>query len=188
MDTQELCPICGEGHVTAQVQEIESDYKGHKAMLPLHYRLCNVCTSDFAGAPESKLNRRALMAFRKRVDGLLTGAEITALRKQYQMTQGQAARLFGGGPVAFSKYENDDVAQSEPMDTLLRLVRRSVDTFWQLVEEKGMTAEFTKQTQMVTISRGAEIHVLDEYRLSSGRTAYKPVQLHGYSSETQRWN
>ena len=103
MDAQELCPICGEGHVTAQVQEIESDYKGHKAMLPLHYRLCNVCTSDFAGAPESKLNRRVLMAFRKRIDGLLTGAEITALRKQYQMTQGQAARLFGGGPVAFSK-------------------------------------------------------------------------------------
>ena len=188
MDTQELCPICGEGHVSAQVQEVESDYKGHKAMLPLHYKLCNVCTSDFAGAPESKLNKRALMAFRKRVDGLLTGAEITALRKQYQMTQGQAARLFGGGPVAFSKYENDDVAQSEPMDTLLRLVRRSVDAFWQLVEEKGMTAEFTKQTQMVRISRGAEIHVLDEYRLSSGRAAYKPVQLHGYSSETQRWN
>ena len=81
MDTQELCPICGEGHVTAQVQEIESDYKGHLAMLPLHFRLCNVCTCDFAGAPESKLNRRMLMAFRKRIDGLLTGAEITALRK-----------------------------------------------------------------------------------------------------------
>ena len=83
--------------------------------LPLHYRLCNVCTSDFAGAKESKLNRRVLMAFRKRIDGLLKGAEITALRKQYQMTQGQAARLFGGGPVAFSKYENGDVAQSESM-------------------------------------------------------------------------
>lgn len=34
MDTQELCPICGEGHVTAQVQEIESDYKSHKAIRP----------------------------------------------------------------------------------------------------------------------------------------------------------
>ena len=79
------------------------------------------------------------MAFRKRVDELLTGAEITALRKQYKLTQGQAARRFGGGPVAFSKYENDDVAHSESMDNLLRLVRlvrRSAEAFWQLMEEK----------------------------------------------------
>lgn len=187
MDTQELCPICGEGHVTAQVQEIESDYKGHKAMLPLHYRLCNVCTSDFAGAPESKLNRRVLMAFRKRIDGLLTGAEITALRKQYKLTQGQAARMFGGGPVAFSKYENDDVAQSESMDNLLRLVRRSAEAFWQLVEEKGMVAEFTRQTSMATIKRNAEIHVLNEYRIKTGKAAYKPTAFQSYPSENQKW-
>ena len=188
MDTQELCPICGEGHVTAQVQKIESDYKGHKAMLPLHYRLCNACTSDFAGAPESKLNRRALMAFRKQIDGLLTGAEITALRKQYKLTQGQAARLFGGGPVAFSKYENDDVAQSESMDNLLRLVRRSAEAFWQLVQEKGMAAEFMRQTPMVTMSRDVQVHVRHEARIVSSRAAYKPVQLHSYSPENQRWH
>lgn len=187
MDAQELCPICGEGHVTAQVQEIESDYKGHQAMLPLHYRLCNVCTSDFAGAPESKLNRRVLMAFRKRIDGLLTGAEITALRRQYQMTQGQAARLFGGGPVAFSKYENDDVAQSQSMDNLLRLVRRSAQAFWQLVQEKGMAAEFTKQIEIATMKQVAEIHVLDDYRRNSGKAAYKPTTFQSYPSETQKW-
>ena len=187
MDAQELCPICGEGHVTAQVQEIESDYKGHKAMLPLHYKLCNVCTSDFAGAPESKLNRRVLMAFRKRIDGLLTGTEITALRKQYQLTQGQAARLFGGGPVAFSKYENDDVAQSESMDNLLRLVRRSAQAFWQLVQEKDMAAEFTKQTEIATMKQVAEIHVLNDYRSNSAKAAYKPTTFQSYPSEAKKW-
>ena len=126
-------------------------------MLLLHYRLCNVCTSDFAGAPESKLNRRALMAFRKRVDELLTGAEITALRKQYKLTQGQAARRFGGGPVAFSKYENDDVAQSESMDNLLRLVRRSAQAFWQLMEEKSMSTEFTRQIELATMKRSPAV-------------------------------
>ena len=129
-------------------------------MLLLHYRLCNVCTSDFAGAPESKLNRRALMAFRKRVDELLTGAEITALRKQYKLTQGQAARRFGGGPVAFSKYENDDVAHSESMDNLLRLVRlvrRSAEAFWQLMEEKSMSTEFTRQIELATMKRSLAV-------------------------------
>ncbi|QJC54804.1 hypothetical protein HC248_00066 [Polaromonas vacuolata] len=70
MDKQEICPICAEGHISAQVQEIESDYKGNKAMLPLHYKLCDVCTSDFAGAAEGKRNKRLVMAFRQRVDGL----------------------------------------------------------------------------------------------------------------------
>lgn len=146
MSAQELCPICGEGHVTASVQMVEYEYKGHKAQLPSHYKQCDTCTSDFAGMAESKLNKRIVMAFRKQVDGLLTGTEITALRKQYQLTQAQAAKLFGGGPVAFSKYENDDVAQSEAMDTLLRLVRRSPEAFRALVEEKGLQAEVAPQS------------------------------------------
>lgn len=141
MDIKELCPICGEGHVTDHVEQVESEYKDRKALLPLHYRLCDTCHSDFAGALEGKLNKRAIMAFRKSVDGLLTGAEICALREKYKLTQTQAARLFGGGPVAFSKYENDDVSQSEAMDSLLRLVRRSAVAFWELADEKGMRAE-----------------------------------------------
>jgi len=145
MENKALCAICGEGHVTAQTRVVETDYKGTKALLPMHYQLCDTCTSDYAGMAESKLNKRIVMAFRKQVDGLLTGDEITALRKQYKLTQGQAAQLFGGGPVAFSKYENDDVAQSEAMDTLLRLVRRSPAAFWALVEEKGLQADFTQQ-------------------------------------------
>ena len=139
MNSKELCPICGEGHVTAQVEMTESEYKGQKAMVPLHYQLCDVCHSDFAGAKEGKLNKRGIIAFRKSVDGLLTGDEICALRAKYKLTQAQAANLFGGGPVAFSKYENDDVAHSEAMDTLLRLVRRSESAFLELLIEKGMT-------------------------------------------------
>lgn len=141
MNDKELCPICGEGHVTDHVDQIESEYKGKTALLPMHYQVCDTCHSDFAGAAEGKKNKRAIMAFRKSVDGLLTGAEIVALRKKYKLTQDQAAKLFGGGPVAFSKYENDDVSQSESMDSLLRLVRRSEAAFWELVDEKGLLAE-----------------------------------------------
>lgn len=141
METKEKCPICGEGHVTNHVQQIEHEYKGHKAMLASHFQECDTCLSEFAGAREGKMSKRVIMAFRKSVDGLLTGTEIVALRKQYGLTQDHAAKLFGGGPVAFSKYENDDVSQSESMDCLLRLVRRSEPAFWELVDEKGMANE-----------------------------------------------
>lgn len=188
MDTKELCPICGEGHVTHHVDQFESEYKGQKAMLPSHYKLCDTCHSDFAGAAEGKLNKRAIMAFRKSVDGLLTGTEIVALRKQYGLTQDQAAKLFGGGPVAFSKYENDDVSQSESMDCLLRLVRRSEPAFWELVDEKGMTHELRPLTTAKAASPKAasvqttNILLMANYRQdSSQKTAKKSF---AFSTET----
>ncbi|MFZ5567976.1 MAG: type II toxin-antitoxin system MqsA family antitoxin [Pseudomonadota bacterium] len=197
MDTKELCPICGEGHVTSHVDQVESEYKGHKKLLPLHYRLCDTCHSDFAGAAEGKLNKRAIMAFRKSVDGLLTGADITALRAKYQLTQAQAAKLFGGGPVAFSKYENDDVAQSEAMDALLRLVRRSEAAFWELVDERGMADElvlkkpavpmhtFARQDIMVALPPTAiaddalfELHAPRQYAAYSESVKTKLIWKH----------
>ena len=139
MNSKELCPICGEGRVTPGSEMVLHEYHGQSKMLPLYFTTCDVCTSESAGLEESRANKRVVMAFRKAVDGLLTGGEICALRGRYKLTQAQAANLFGGGPVAFSKYENDDVAHSEAMDTLLRLVRRSESAFLELLAEKGMT-------------------------------------------------
>jgi HTH-type transcriptional regulator/antitoxin MqsA len=183
MSAQETCPICGEGHVTAQVQMVESEYKGQKAQLPLHFKLCDVCTSDFAGATESKLNRRALMAWRKQVDGLLTGEEIAALRKLYKMTQGQAAQLFGGGPVAFSKYENDDVAQSEAMDALLRLVSSSEEVFWALVAMKKMQSEFMNKP--ITVSAQSNVFHLTATRGDQPDSRYNPRQFRTFPGVKQ---
>ncbi|HQN47655.1 MAG: type II toxin-antitoxin system MqsA family antitoxin [Acidovorax sp.] len=185
MSAQELCPICGEGHVTASVQMVEYEYKGHRAELPSHYKQCDTCTSDFAGMAESKQNKRIVMAFRKQVEGLLTGDEITALRKQYQLTQAQAAKLFGGGPVAFSKYENDDVAQSEAMDTLLRLIRRSPAAFWALVEEKGLQADFTQQREPVRADVQGSVKLVSLTRVQNNTTRsdprYNPREFRRYS-------
>jgi hypothetical protein len=52
--------------------------------------------------------------------------------------------------VAFNKYENGDVAQSEAMDNLLRLGRRSTDAFRCLVKEKEMQAEIQKPKLLAT--------------------------------------
>ena len=70
---------------------------------------------------QTRVNKRLMIAFKKRVDGLLVGAEVQELRRKLGLSQAEAARVFGGGPVAFSKYENDEVTQSEAMDKLLRL-------------------------------------------------------------------
>jgi hypothetical protein len=77
-----------------------------------------------------------MIAFQKEVDGMLSGTEVRAIRKSYSLSIEDAGKIFGGGPVAFSKYENDDLVQSQPMDAALRLAQSSKSAFLQLVKVK----------------------------------------------------
>lgn len=161
MNDKTLCPLCGEGHLTPRTEETVTEYAGRQGKVSLRFAECDACGSEITGETDSRANKRAVLAFRKSVDGLLTGAEIRALRERYGITQDQAARLFGGGPKAFSKYEADDVAHAAAMDTLLRLALRSEDAFWELVALKDMTEELparkTAQRHQMTIPT---IHVV----------------------------
>lgn len=154
MDDRTLCPLCGEGHITPRTERQETEYRGKQGTVTLRYAECDACGSEITGDADGRANKRAVLAFRKSVDGLLTGAEIRALREKFGITQEQASRLFGGGPKAFSKYEADDVAPSEAMNTLLCLVRRSEDAFWELLALKDMTAELPAR-------RVAKNHTMD---------------------------
>lgn len=139
MANKHECPICGEGTLTSHVEEREAEYKGHKGTVESHYSVCDACGSEQAGAAEMKANKRAVLAFRKHIDGLLTGVEVRSLRKSLGLSQSDAGRLFGGGPVAFSKYENDDVVQSEPMNNLLKVSKRFPMVAAYLAKEAGVT-------------------------------------------------
>jgi HTH-type transcriptional regulator/antitoxin MqsA len=116
-----VCPACGEGQLEAVESTQQVEHAGIEGVVPLHYAVCGVCGSEVAEAPEARANKRAMTAFRKRAEGLLTGAEMREARRAMGLTQAQAAELFGGGKVGFSRYENDDIAQSEAMDSLVRL-------------------------------------------------------------------
>jgi HTH-type transcriptional regulator/antitoxin MqsA len=105
MDDKTLCPLCGEGHITPRTESMETEYRGTQGTVTLRYAECDACGSEITGDADGRANKRAVLAFRKSVDGLLTGAEIRALREKFGITQEQASRLFGGGPKAFSKYE-----------------------------------------------------------------------------------
>jgi HTH-type transcriptional regulator/antitoxin MqsA len=133
----EICQICGEGQLNATTRINHVVYKGQDKDLTIQGSVCNTCGSEQASAVQTRVNKRAMQAFKKEVDGLLTGADIKDLRQHFHITQAQAAKIFGGGPVAFSKYEADDVSQSEPMDKLLRVTLAVPNAFAWLSKEAG---------------------------------------------------
>lgn len=120
-DSNNLCPICGEGNLQPKVGKNLVEYKGQSTEITFQYSVCDACGSEQSDAAQLRANKRAMVAFKKGVDGLLSGAQVRAIRERLRLSQNEAAKVFGGGPVAFSKYESDDVTQSEAMDKLLRV-------------------------------------------------------------------
>ncbi|WP_019935803.1 type II toxin-antitoxin system MqsA family antitoxin [Oceanimonas smirnovii] len=133
-----LCPICESGNLHPHSEMVEVEFMGHKAMRPSLYSVCDACGSEQATAADLRHNKRDTIAFRKTVMKLLTGAEVKALRKQWGLTQEEAARVFGGGPVAFAKYEVNDVVQSESMDKLLRVAQAFPEVLSKLKKDAGV--------------------------------------------------
>ena len=142
-DAKMRCPICEEGYLDSRIDLNRVEYQGKHADLELHYSICDTCGSEQANMDQLRVNKRIMIAFRKSVDGLLPGSEVRKIRKSLKLTQREAARIFGGGPVAFSKYESDDIAQSEAMDKLLRVASNVPSTIEFLRKQADLKAEST---------------------------------------------
>lgn len=118
---QNLCPLCEEGNLREEQENIQINYKNKLINVQTKHSICDACEVEQLTTKQARQNKRASIAAKKLAEGLLTGKEVRALRLKLKLEQSDAAKIFGGGPKAFSKYENDEVMQSEAMDKLLRL-------------------------------------------------------------------
>jgi HTH-type transcriptional regulator/antitoxin MqsA len=145
----EICPICGEGHLEELVDKTPVEYKDNKTVLDTFYSVCDACGCEQANAAQTRHNKRLMIAFKKEVDGNLTGMEFKDIRKRLGITQNEAAAIFGGGSVAFSKYENDDVIPSESMDNLLYVADKLPAVLTILAKRKGIKLQSKPRLSIV---------------------------------------
>jgi HTH-type transcriptional regulator/antitoxin MqsA len=76
----------------------------------------------------------------------LTPLVIKAIREACGLSQQEAARVFGGGPKAFEKYETGEVAPSSSMMRLLLLAAKRPELF-----RKGTGASFISEADAALI-------------------------------------
>jgi HTH-type transcriptional regulator/antitoxin MqsA len=118
------CPFCEQGQLTPEIYDDEFQYNGSTvAVRGLERHSCNVCNAEPILKDQIKRNQIRITDAKRVSDGLLAADEIRHIRELLQLSQSDAARIFGGGTNAFSKYERGEVAQSVAMDRLLRLMR-----------------------------------------------------------------
>lgn len=122
MEKKTSCVMCGSDSLRLDESARTVEIDGVATEVPFRMHWCESCGSEMALNEDLRFNARAMRQARKKHYGLLTGEEVRKIRKQLGLNQNQAAKLFGGGPVAFSKYENDEITQSEAMDRLIWLI------------------------------------------------------------------
>ena len=129
------CKLCKSEDVSDYVEAEEITYKGSTLQVSIAYSLCNNCEREFISKPQILQNEAALRAAKKDYDGLLSSEEIIRARRTLSLTQEQAARVFGGGRNAFSKYERGEVSQSVAMDKLIRICLNHREVFHELARD-----------------------------------------------------
>lgn len=134
-----ICPACEVGALVPRVRTKTFVYDGAELSVNgLESAECPVCGERAVLSDQAKRNELRYADARRAHDELLQGVELVALRQRWQITQQTAARLFGGGPNAFSKYERGEVIQSRAMDLLIRVADQFPQARAYLAERAGL--------------------------------------------------
>lgn len=146
----------------------ELDIDGYKYVVSgLLHSECNSCNEWITTPEQSRHNKRLIVEARANAVAArddsqrLTPSTILSIRKKLRLTQVQAARIFGGGLNAFSKYENCEVTPSEGMDRLLRLANEVPEAASWLLRRGGVPLPVTKSEIDTRLVRNITQHIFD---------------------------
>ena len=120
------CPSCGEEKLLRRTREIPYTYKGESTTIPrVRGEFCPACGESILAPPEARRVTAAMLDFNKQVNAsIVDPAWIARIRKKLALDQRQAAATFGGGPNAFSRYENGKTKPPLALVKLLLLLDR----------------------------------------------------------------
>ena len=104
---ESVCPACKAGQLHAITRTRDYRPRGKLVTAELLASRCDACGVETTRAAQHDENLRRLAARKAQYGDVLLGEEIVGLRKRYGLTQLAAARLFGKGKIAFSRYENE---------------------------------------------------------------------------------
>jgi HTH-type transcriptional regulator / antitoxin MqsA len=134
----ENCPVCG-GDLVRETRSVTTEYRGYSQRYEQPGQYCSSCGEAFLGPADLAATAALRKDFDCSVDRLLTSAEIRAVRSRLKLSQKRAGELFGGGPMAFSKYERGLATQSRSTDILLRLLAAQKISLEDIADvERGM--------------------------------------------------
>ncbi|MBM3554896.1 MAG: YgiT-type zinc finger protein [Alphaproteobacteria bacterium] len=116
------CPACGSAALRRETRDRRHVYRGAaKVIRAVKGEYCPACGEAVLGPGEARRVSAAMTAFNRRVNAAsVDPAFISAVRKKLRLDQRQAAKVFGGGVNAFSRYET---GKARPPVALIKLLK-----------------------------------------------------------------
>lgn len=121
MDKVLQCHECGSDMVR-DTRPHDVVYKEESVQVQQPGWYCTGCREVVLDGTDMDVTEEAFVRLRAEVDGILTPAEVTRIRKHLGLSQRQAGALLGGGPRSFQKYESGADWVTRAMANLLRLL------------------------------------------------------------------
>jgi HTH-type transcriptional regulator/antitoxin MqsA len=150
------CPTCETGKLVEAVRDVPYVYKGKKTVIKaVKGRFCDnpKCREVVMELGESVRTSKEMLAFNKKVNAELTPIDLlTQVREQFKLTQQQAAKVFGGGPNAFSRYESGKTKPPVALVKLFKVLNKHPDLFKEIAET-GERISVSKASRMAASKR-----------------------------------
>jgi|SRR5450759_236986 len=136
----EQCFLCEEGRMVPSSDLKHKFRYGSREYVvdDLSHATCDRCgTSGFLNGQLTE-NKNRIKEFQNALIKIMGPSDILSLRAKYSLSQAQAAKIFGGGANAFSKWERGEVIPAESTAKLLRLAFESVEAMEWLAKNAGV--------------------------------------------------
>jgi HTH-type transcriptional regulator/antitoxin MqsA len=150
------CPTCETGSLVAAVRDVPYIYKGKKAVIKaVKAKFCDnpKCREIVMDTGESVRTSKKMLEFNKTVNAGLTPIDLlTRVRQKFDLTQQDAAKVFGGGANAFSRYESGKTKPPVALVKLFKVLNRHPDLFQEIVEI-GEGAKANKVSRIAATKR-----------------------------------
>jgi HTH-type transcriptional regulator/antitoxin MqsA len=150
------CPTCETGNLVAAVRNVPYTYKGKKLVIKaVKGQFCDNpnCREVVMDMGESVRTSKEMLEFNKKVNAELTPIDLlTQVREQLKLTQQQAAKVFGGGPNAFSRYESGKTKPPLALVKLFKVLNKHPDLFEEIAEA-GESAAARKASRIAGSKR-----------------------------------
>lgn len=111
-------------------------YKSHPITVEQPGFWCDACQEGVIGGEDRKTTQKELQSLRAQIDGLLIPDRIKQIRENLKLTQQNAAKIFGGGVNAFSRYERGETPISKPLSQLLQLLGNHPNLLTELLKPR----------------------------------------------------
>lgn len=171
--TARRCPACRKTDLATTIYAREFHPHGKQVRVDLLTSSCVSCGAKVTSSAQHSENLVRLKARKSQYDGLLIGEEILALRRRYGITQQQAAKVFGKGKIAFSRYENETSYPDQTTTSLLELAIEQPGVIKRLADKKGVNLPLwearcederqSKVRRMSAASEGAPNHLAQRW-------------------------